>query len=253
MSRNKVQLGSALLLVMAIAPGCAVFSGKKSGPRETVDFVASVEKVYVDCEVSREKVRAAMSSLETITAEETPKDPVAAYAAFVKEIETAEEQAEALRESVDPMKQAAEPFFQKWADDLANFTSPGLRQRSELRLAAARQRYQALVMALDPTQANYAVFNKGLRDHATFLSRDLNPSALREIRDDVRQMGSLATELDSRFQACLSSARAYADSAALPGKAVEAAVVEEEESPPAAEPKPKPLSGPKSTVRRDVD
>ena len=56
----------------------------------------------------------------------------------------------------------------------------------------------------------------GLRDHALFLSQDLNPASVAEIQGDVGELTKTAAELDSWFDRCLVTARTYVDSAAMP-------------------------------------
>jgi len=205
---------AALLLLTGLA-GCGIFSEKRSGPAQAGDLVGSIERVYVESEVSKDKILEAIATLEAIASSEFRRDAVAAHAALLQAIEHSEKQAKKLRENVEPMKDAAGPFFKQWSSDLDAFASKELRNRSEARLEATRERYAAVVAAVDPMQAAYDEFNKGLRDHALFLSHDFNPAAIAAIQGDVERLSSQAKELDAKLGACLDAARAYVDASAL--------------------------------------
>ena len=226
MNRGTSARPLAAMLLLAGITGCALFSGKKGGPAQVDDLAGSVERTYVDSELSKERVRAAVHALQAIVETSYDGDAVAAFAVFLEAIEASEQQAERLRSSVESMKGAAEPVFKQWNDDLDEFTSAEMRQRSTARLAATRQRYDSIVAAVDPAQAAYDALNKGLRDHALFLSHDLNPASLTAIRDDVRNLANLADDLGKRLDECLLATRAYVSSAALPVRAVTPAAAE---------------------------
>jgi hypothetical protein len=91
-----------------------------------------------------------------------------------------------------------------------------MRLRSEVRLAATRDRYQAIIAVVDPAQSAYDAFNRGLRDHALFLGHDFNTASVSAIRGDAGSMTMLAAELDERFQKTQQAARNYVQSSALP-------------------------------------
>ena len=180
------------------------------------DLVGSIERVYVDAELSKEKARAAISELESIAAADFEGDAMAAYGKLMVAIDASSKQADQLRASVEPMKASAKPVFDQWAKDLEEFSSPDMRMRSQVRLEATRQRYDAVVAAVEPAQATYDVFNQGLKDHALFLSNDFNPAALAAIQDDVKNLARLASDLERQLDESLLATRAYVETAALP-------------------------------------
>src|SRR5262249_6264441 len=127
-----------------------------------------------------------------------------------------------LRSSVEPMKAAAGPVFEKWNTDLLSFTSPGMRQRSQARLEETRDRYQAIVVAVEPAESSLDTFNLGLRDIALFLGHDFNSQSVFAIQDDVRTLTDMAAELDTRLGNSLTAAQAYVQSSSLPVAAPDA-------------------------------
>jgi signal transduction histidine kinase len=114
------------------------------------------------------------------------------------------------------MQESAGLVFEQWKQDVAKIQNERLRQRSEARLAVARERYDAIAKVAVPTQTHLDGYVKTLRDHATFLAHDLNTSALDEIQSEVVVVGRLAESLDRSLDACLAAARTYVERAALP-------------------------------------
>jgi hypothetical protein len=215
--------------------GCSVFqdlfsSSKSGGPSQVSDLVGRIERVYVEAELSKQAMHTAVAGLETIASGDLKGDPSTAYAAYLEALEASEGQARTLRETYEPLKEAAVPFFQQWTDNLKEYDNPDIRLRSQSRLAATRQRYEAIVAAVEPAMADYDTINKGLRDYALFLGHDLNPSALSEIQDGVAALVQRAGMVERGFDACLVAARAYVDASSLPAQA-------------SAEPKVQPVSG----------
>ena len=184
---------------------------------QSADLVDWIEKVHVECEVSSGTVRETLGTL-AVLASRNQGDSAAAYAEFVEAIRRSEQQAQKLRSSVSPMRSASEPVFGRWAADLAAYTNPRMRQHSERRLADTRSRFNAIIAAIEPTQAAYETLNMGLRDIALFLGHDLNAAALSEIEGDVRALAQLAAELDGKFGTCLQASRNYMDSRVMPAQ-----------------------------------
>ncbi|MHC4339570.1 MAG: DUF2959 family protein [Planctomycetota bacterium] len=217
---NLAKTLAAFALITSLG-GCSFYNElfeEQSRPGQVDDLVGSIERVYVDAELSKERSQAAVVALQAIVASDYKGDAMSAYAQFETAIERSEEQAETLHKRVESMKESAEPLFEKWTADLKKITSVNMRQRSRLRLMATRERYDAVVAAVEPTQATYDSVNKSLRDHALYLGHDLNPDSLALIRDDVRGLTQQVAELGKEFDECLVVAREYVDSAALPGR-----------------------------------
>ncbi|MDH3590657.1 MAG: DUF2959 domain-containing protein [Planctomycetota bacterium] len=212
--------------------GCSIFSGSNNdGPAQVNSLVGSIERVYVDAELSRERVKIALQALQAIADADFNEDAVTSYTLFVTAIEESEKQADRLRDAVEPMKKSAGPVFAQWEDDLGQFTSESMKQRSQARLDATRARYDAIVAAVDPAQEQYDAFNQALRDHALFLANDFNPSALKEIRAGVVELTDQATGMDAGFDTTMLASRSYVQSAALPMSIRKIGATKQEDAP----------------------
>ena len=219
MKRKPYPRAIVAVLVLASLPGCSYVNNLikgKSGPADVDDLVASVEKVNKELDRSKASMLSAVQGLQAITAPDFQGDAAKAHKDLVKIVETSEDQAEELRDSIEEMQAAAIPVFDQWTKDLEAYSNPEMRQRSQARLAAARERYDAVVAAVEPLLVEYESINQSLRDHVLFLKHDMNPAALTTIQDDVRSVAKDAASLDGRFNSGRAAAMAYIESTAQP-------------------------------------
>lgn len=207
------------LLAIAALPGCKfvdnLISGN-TGPADVDDLVASVERVSSEMDASKASMLAAIQSLQKVTAPDFQGDAVAAHKELVNAIEDSEDQTDDLRKSLERMQAEADPVFEQWTKDLEAYSNPEMRQRSQARLSAARERYDAVVAAVTPVLVECEAINQTLGDHALFLKHDMNPAALATIQDDVKKVAKEASDLDGAFNAGKAAARAYVDAASQP-------------------------------------
>jgi hypothetical protein len=206
-------------LAIAALPGCQfvddLISGN-NGPADVDDLVASVERVSGELDASKTAMLAAIQSLQKVTAPDFQGDAVKAHKELVNAIEDSEDQTDDLRKSLERMQAEADPVFEQWTKDLEAYSNPEMRQRSQARLSAARERYDAVVAAVTPVLVECEAINQTLGDHALFLKHDMNPAALATIQDDVKKVAKEASELDPAFNSGKAAARAYVDAASQP-------------------------------------
>lgn len=216
--RRTLEKTIVAVVAFSCVTGCAMFqSNKHVGPANVDDLVGWIERVYVDAELARERVKSASASArELVKADFDQGDAVATYSEYVTLVEQSEQQLDKLKESVGPMKRAAEPVFEQWTKDLEAFSSPTMRKRSESRLAATRKRYNAILAAVDPALESYEALNGRLRDVALFLGNDFNAVALTDVQPEVESLVKSAATLDRTLNDCMVASRAYVELAALP-------------------------------------
>jgi hypothetical protein len=158
----------------------------------------------------------AVQALQAITAPDFKGDAVEVHKSLVDVVEASEDQADELRKSVEKMQAEAAPVFDQWTKDLEAYSNPEMRQRSQERLAAARERYDAVVAAVEPALVEYEAINQTLRDHVLFLSHDMTPAAITAIQNDIRSVAKEAARLDGVFNSGRAAATTYIESASQP-------------------------------------
>ena len=210
-------LSIVLVVTLSAAGGIGCSSNTPGDSLVQVNqMVGWIERVHASNELAKGKVDAAIENLQTIARVGFKGDAVATYKTFAVTVDASTKQLNDLNLNIATMKQAAEPVFKQWVDDLEAFKSMDMRLRSQQRLKETRQRYDNLLAAADMVETAYDAFDEKLRDCQTFLGNDFNAAAVTAIKGEVRSLVESASHLNVRFDACQEAARVYVEAAALP-------------------------------------
>ena len=207
------------LAALSLFAACA--SGSRTdSPVQVEEMMTWIEKVYGEAERARDAIADSFERLNALAGGRFDQDPAPVmYARFVQSIDVADEQAKRFRECVAPMLASAAPVFSNWQQDIASISSDRLRQRSELRFAVAKERYDAIKAVAVPSQEMFDGFVRSLRDHAIFLAHDLNAGSIDDIQDEVKLVAQTALQLDQNMESTMAATRAYVEQSALPAAA----------------------------------
>ena len=203
------------LMPLSLLASCGLFGSESQGPAHVDDLVGWVERTYVESEAARENMQTAIGKLQVLV-QSGSHDAVPAYLDYVAAVERAEQHLDRLGTTIGPMKDAAEPVFDRWEEDLEKFHSAEMRERSMHRRDENRARFETLTGAIDPAHEGYRDLVHALRDHALFLGNDFNPGSLAAVEDDIRGLTDRAYQIDDQFVTAMHAAREYVDSTALP-------------------------------------
>jgi len=217
--KRTIVAGPLVAASVALLTSCAGTSEADS-LKEVDTLVSRIERVHVESELAKQRVREAVDLLHFIVGPEFSGDPVLAYGDFVAAVERSEEQETVLRSSVSSMKASATSVFSSWSEGLAVFANPNMRARSEERLRETRERYGAITASADPALDSMETLNASLRDHVLFLEHDFNPYAVAALGGEVGSVTEHASRLDANLDVCLAATLAYVQSTALPGELV---------------------------------
>lgn len=209
---------ASALSICLLAAACAGPSERSESVEQVDELLTRIERVQAETAVAKDAVHAALGELCTLVSPNFNGDAAAEFAKFLTASQTSEDQAETLRDAVEPMKDAADDLFQRWTKDMEAFGNSKMRQRSQTRLDETRTRFQSILGATQSAQIALDAFHDDMRDHALFLRHDLNAAAVASIRSDVRALNEQIQGLDTRFDATTAAARAYVESAALYGQ-----------------------------------
>jgi hypothetical protein len=212
---RSLPLSVALLAASLFASACSTFSAmgrsQKDGLGQVDDLLAHVERVHVESAVAKDRALGALESLRRFVAPEFKGDPASAHAELVAAIEQSEEQADALRNRVKPLRRTAESVFEDWTANLESFGNLAVRQRSQERLEETRRRYEAVMSAAVAAQLACDAFNSDLSDHALFLEHDFNSASVALVAQELEGLKTRGKELVRRLDACAAACQAYVD------------------------------------------
>ena len=190
------------------------FSKDDGGLDQVDDLVGRIGNLHTECELTKQNLRSVFKKLSAITEPGFRGDAVTAHAELEQEIALSENRADSLEKRIKEMKKSAEPFFEEWIADLKSFSNASMRARSQARLTETRQRYDAIVAAVDPAYSGFVAYNESLRDIALFLEHDFNASP--QLGADIQALVSIGKEIDVALDTTFAAAETYVQYAALP-------------------------------------
>jgi hypothetical protein len=211
MKAKSIVLSAAFLLF-----GACASNNPRSGLDEIGELSSRIEQVRGDADLAKQRVDAAIKSLQSITRADFKGDAAAAFVEFVTAVDASTQQAGALHESVATMKEEAAPLFKKWEEGLAAFSSEQMRTRSKERQQKTRERFDAIVTTSEAAQVACDALNVRLHDHVAYLRYDFNPAALALIAGEVNSLAQGASALSTQLTACQDAAKAYVEAASMP-------------------------------------
>jgi len=177
--------------------GCA---GKQqaAGIQQVDSLVARIERLDLEAELAQQRTEEAVAALRSMVRGELRTDAAQAHREFMAAVERSATQLKRMRVAVLPMQRAAASVFESWAVDTQSILSPSLREKSAERRMQAGERYLAIMNALEPADLALASFNATLRDHALFLSNDLNASSVTTLESELDRLRTLLAIVDQR-------------------------------------------------------
>ncbi len=211
------------LVGMSSLAGCsslaAVFDRQEESSLNQVDsLLGMVEQVHMECELSRRQSLSALDALHEVVAPKFQGDAIGAHQALLLTLENSMAQAEGLRDTLEPMAEAAGDVVEKWNTDLDAFASERMRAHSQTRLEKTNALYVQVHLTLASASELYDMFNLGLNDHALYLGNDLNATSVAVIEEELLLVTQVAEELDNRLASCMDACQIYVRENALRGQ-----------------------------------
>jgi len=189
MKRNKVCLVFAL--AAAAAALRATPAAAQAGPEQTARFLKTVEATVRSIGESRAQLQKTVATYNSIT-EMTAKDLKSAYKDLGKDVADSEKKVADGRVKADEMNVAAESYFSAWKASAAAISDPGLRKRSEERLAASQAQFGKIAVAGKDARQSFDTLMIDVKDQSTFLGHDLNASAIATLKPNAAKFNARA-------------------------------------------------------------
>lgn len=200
---------SSLCLVALLAGGTTILSTgcanvyynalEKIGIAKRELLADRVEKTQEAQQDAKAQFTSALEQLMALTGD-TGGDLKKTYDKLADALAASESRAQTVRDRIDGVRSVAEALFAEWQQELSQYTSPTLRQRSADQLAATRKRYDRLVLLMQRAADRMEPVLATMRDQVLFLKHNLNAQAVagldsttRTLQDDV---GALIVDME---------------------------------------------------------
>jgi hypothetical protein len=187
--KNKTCLVFAI--VAAAAALRATPAAGQAGPEQTAKFLKTVESTVKAVGESRAQLQKTVATYNSIT-EMTATDLKGAYKDLNKDIADSEKKVADGRPKVDEMNTSAEGYFAAWKASAEAISDPGLRKRSEDRLADAKARFDRIAAAGKDARQSFDTLMTDIKDQSKFLGLDLNASAIASLKPDAAKFNGRA-------------------------------------------------------------
>ena len=167
-----------------------------------------VDKAADAQDEAREQFASALEQFRA-TVEVEGGDLERTYDRLNREFERSQARAEEVRERVDAVEHVAEALFDEWEDELALYSDPDLKRRSEGILRETRQRYERMMAAMRRAETTMDPVLDVFQDQVLFLKHNLNSLAIAAIRDEMAGIEKATEELMSAMNQAISEARSF--------------------------------------------
>lgn len=125
------------------------------------------------------------------------------------EYEQSVARAEQVRERVDAVERVSEDLFSEWEKELGEYTDPKLRRESQRLMRDTRQRYTALMSAMQEAEETMEPVLEAFQDQVLVLKHNLNARAIGSLRAELASIEDQTAELVSDMDRAIEQANAF--------------------------------------------
>lgn len=206
-------LSAAAFLPLFLGASCQS-GGKTEGQKSTDALTKSIGRFQEAVQDYQKHLGTAIAEHDAIV-QNKDGDLPGHYKKFSKGIKDCDETAQEIGELVAGIKSTAEPYFTKWQQDLQAIADEDLRERSADRMKAAQERVQGLLKHGAKVQEAVAPLIQTLRDHATYLSNDLNVESAASLSKDSKKLKEAGDDAKKVFDSAVAAAKELGQSIAM--------------------------------------
>lgn len=212
---NRIHLFSAIAL--ASLASCSSTS-KAVGVHRVDDLLGRVERVHLDAELCQLHAHQSVEALRVLVMGEYETTAAEAFVELERNVAEFRFQSQRLQGDISPMNRSAVVVFERWMQDMDQFSSQHLRDRSRKRLAETRELYTQVLLDHAPAQAELDHFALLLDDHMLYLSNDLSASAVASLADAIDLLRAELDDVDVAVDSLKGAAAEYVNTTAPIGQ-----------------------------------
>lgn len=123
--------------------------------------------------------------------------------------EDAESQAEEVTDRIDAVESVSEALFDEWQDELEQYSSASLRQKSASQLRDTQTRYKRLLASMRSAEGRMEPVLNAFRDQVLYLKHNLNAHAIASLKGELNQIESDVARLIREMEVSIDSSRAF--------------------------------------------
>ncbi|HEX5135620.1 MAG TPA: DUF2959 family protein [Planctomycetota bacterium] len=199
--------------VLAALIGACSSTGSK-GQKELADLTGEIDSLQKQLSEGKADLQKTLAEHDAIV-NNKDGDFVGHYKKYKSGIERVSKDRDGIRERVDKVKAAAEPYFARWRDENSKITDPGLRARDAANMSTTRSRYDEIFKAGDAAKAAYEPLMETLKNHSQFWSNNLNAESAAQMKGDTEKLDKDANAFYGLIDKVVETAKKYNESVAM--------------------------------------
>jgi hypothetical protein len=184
-------VGAVVLGFVALAlTGCGDNGGWnpfQPSAKQTVNSIVDTRKEIVKAQNDLEKTLASLDELEHATGDVRPS-----YERFKKSFADTQAQADRARARAQDFREHRDEYLKAWEDEVSKINNPDLQTTAKQRVAAVKERFDAIHDVAQNCREAYGPFINDLNDVQRYFASDLTPDAVRKaspVIDQARKDG----------------------------------------------------------------
>jgi len=161
-----------------------------------VDRVGAAKQSQED---ARDQFKSALEEFSAV-AKFDGGDLESTYKKLNRELEKSEQRATEVKTRIDKVEDVSVALFKEWEQELDQYESQNLRNKSAQQLDETKQKYKQLILAMRKAESKIDPVLRPFRDQVLFLKHNLNAKAIASLRGELVQVesdtGKLIIELE---------------------------------------------------------
>lgn len=201
-------LAATLGLLLAGTSGCSTTyyaAWEKLGYYKRDLLKERVEKARDEQKAAGEEFKDAMTRLKQLYAFDGAQLEKS-YNALQSEYDDCASRAESVRKRIKDMETVAADLFAEWEKEITQISTPALAQGSRQQLAATRERYKGLSVALNDAANSMTPVLTQFKDHVLYLKHNLNAQAIASLKGEATNIQGEITKLISQMNSSIAKA-----------------------------------------------
>ena len=197
-----------LLASQLIISGCqsAYYSAMEKVGYQKRDILTSrVKNAQESQEKAKQEITSVLDEFGKVVSYQSG-DLEAQYKKMAGKLEDAEDAAANVRRHIRDVQNVGEALFSEWKDELPQYSSAGLRAKSERQMRETRVRYDQMVAAMKRAEGRLEPALKPMRDQVLFLKHNLNAHAITGIKGEVGKVDAQVTQLINELNRSIAEA-----------------------------------------------
>jgi ElaB/YqjD/DUF883 family membrane-anchored ribosome-binding protein len=199
MSRTTLMLTLVAAMALTGCQSAYYAAAEKIGFAKRDILVSRVESARDSQHDAKQEITDALAEFRKVVATDGG-ELEARYDALSSQLDDSERAATQVRERITAVEDVAEALFSEWRAELADYSDPSLRSKSERQLRATRGKYDQLMTAMRRAESKLEPALRPLRDQVLYLKHNLNARAIAGLQGEVvrvdAQVAALVRELD---------------------------------------------------------